>query len=208
MNACTNCGRGLVSGRTARTTCQDCEDRILMNLSAVERSWPLLSDALEPTRGHSGPRVSGTPEHRLPAEQILNLIGPGGIPARMYVRYADLAVARGLQPAAMPGSPDRRLSVALRGIRRHLPWGVQAVDLRPLADETRRAAADIRAVTGETSRQVTVPCPAQLPDGGSCGGRLRYDRDQNTAHCRTCHTELDPGEWLEYWIKLGQPTPA
>jgi hypothetical protein len=205
LNACTICGYALHGARTLWTTCQTCQDRITAHLTAVEESWPDLADALEPTRGHSGPRVSGTQTWSLPAEQVLNLIGPGGIPSKLYMRYADLAVARGLQPTVMPGSPDTRLQVALRGIRRHLPWAVQAVGLRELYDETRQCAVDLKAVVGTEEKEVTVPCPGPA-DGATCLGRLRFDQDRNRAYCRSCRIDLDPLEWLEYAVKIGHLT--
>ncbi|PSK47998.1 hypothetical protein B0E38_06475 [Streptomyces sp. 111WW2] len=205
MSTCTICGHGLSDVRALRTTCEACQDRILSGLTAIEEYWPQLSDALEPSRGHSGPRVSGSPVQSLPAEQVLNLIGPGGISTRLYERYADLALARGLQPAARPASTDVRLGVALRGIRRHLSWAVQGVDLRPLADEIRTAVGELRAATGHTERAITVPCPGPA-DGQPCDGLLRYDRDRNTAYCRTCRTELEAAAWLEYSLKTGHLT--
>ncbi|WP_411132722.1 hypothetical protein [Streptomyces sp. 030-HV] len=205
MRSCTICGHGLSDVRALRTTCEACQSRITQQLALIEGEWPHLADALEPARGHSGPRVSGTPAWTLPAEQVLNLIGPGGIHSRLYVRYADLAVARGLQPTAMPSGPDARLAVAIRGIRRHLPWAVQAINLRELADEARQCAADLKVALGTAEKEVTVPCPG--PDADApCLGRLRFDRDRNRAYCRTCRIDLDPGEWLEHALKIGYLT--
>lgn len=204
MSTCTLCGHGLHGDRALWTTCQPCQDRITRQLADVETMWPLLSDCLEPTRGHSGPRSQGGPAPLPVTGQVLELIGPAGVPARLYWRYADLAMARRLQPAPLPSGSDARLALALRGIRRHLPWAVQAVDLRELADELRKIVGQLSAVTGGTPAH-TVPCPAELPDGGRCTGRMRYDSTSGSAYCRDCRTDLDPSQWLEYWVKLGQP---
>lgn len=205
MNTCTICGYSLHGARALWTTCQTCQDRIARQLADIEQMWPLLSEALEPTRGHSGPRVSGTPAWSLPiAGKILDLIGPMGVPTRLYHRYADLALARRIRPATMPPGADARVRLALYGIRKHLPWAVQGADLRQLHTELDRMAGDLQATTGGADTP-TVPCPAELPDGGRCTGRMRYDRDRRTAFCRACRTELKPGEWLEVWVKLGQP---
>lgn len=204
MNACTICGYVLHGARALWTTCQTCQDRITQLLADIERIWPLLSDALEPTRGHSGPRVSGTATHALPiAGRILDLIGPMGVPTRLYLRYADIALARRVQPATRPPGAEAQLRLALYGIRKHLPWAVQGADLTELMREAASMADDLQAVTGGADTP-TVPCPAELPDnGGRCAGRMRYDRDRGTAHCRTCRTTLDPSEWLEHAVKLG-----
>lgn len=205
MATCTICGYVLHGARALWTTCQTCQDRITQLLADIEQMWPLLSDALEPARGHSGPRVSGTAVHTLPiAGKILDLIGPMGVPTRLYYRYADLALARRIQPATMPPGADARVRLALYGIRKHLPWAVQGTDLTELMREASAMADDLQNTTGGADTP-TVPCPAELPDGSRCTGRMRYDRDRRTAYCRTCRTDLDPGQWLDVWVKLGQP---
>lgn len=208
VNTCTICRYGLTGDRATWTTCQRCETRIHTALADIERLWLLLPDCLEPARGHSGPRVSGNRAHApLPAaEQVLNLIGPGGAPSRLYWRYADLALARGLAPRPMPSGADSRLALAVRGIRRHLPWAVQGADLIDLAAELGKLADELTAVTGGSDRAPSVPCPAELPDGGRCEGRLRYEQASGTASCRSCRTVLDPGQWLEVWVQLNAAT--
>ena len=206
MNTCTICGYSLHGARALWTTCQTCQDRITRQLAGIEQMWPLLSDTLEPTRGHSGPRVSGTATWSLPiAGKILDLIGPLGVPARLYIRYCDIALARRIQPATMPPGADARVRLALWGIRKHLPWAVQGTDLTELNTELDRITGDLQAVTGGTDTP-TVPCPAELPDGSRCTGRMRYDHHRGNAYCRTCRTDLNPGEWLDVWVRLGQPT--
>nr|WP_014696929.1 hypothetical protein [Streptomyces sp. FR1]AFI44032.1 hypothetical protein pFP4.33c [Streptomyces sp. FR1] len=206
MSTCTISGHALVGGRALWTTCQACETRIATALNDVEQMWPMLADCLEPTRGHNGPRTSGSAVAPLPAaEHVLELIGPAGIPARLYWRYADIAVARGYAPARQPAGSDARLAQALRGIRRHLSWAVQAVDLTELDTVLRHIVGQLTRVTGGAAPAAAVPCPAELPDGSRCTGKLRYDDQQRTASCRTCRTDLDPSQWLALWVQLGQP---
>jgi hypothetical protein len=207
LNTCTTCGHGLVGNRALWTTCQACQDRITQLLTEIEQMWPMLSDVLEPTRGHSGPRVSGTATHALPlAGDVLDLIGPMGVPTRLYHRYADLALARNVRPAHMSPGADHRVALSLWGIRKHLPWAVQGTNVAELVGELDGIARDLARVTGGASPSPAVPCPAEVDDkGGRCTGRMRYDQDRGTAYCRTCRTELDPAQWLEVWVKLGQP---
>lgn len=203
MHTCTICGYALHGARALWTTCQACQDRITSQLAEIEQMWPLLSECLEPQRRGGGQRVSGTVAPALPIDgRILDLIGPMGVPTRLYHRYADLALARRIRPATMPPGADHRVRLALYGIRKHLPWGVQGADLATLSRELDQLGNELRAVTGGADTP-TVPCPAELPDnGGRCTGKMRYDHDRGTAYCRTCRTELNPGEWLGYWVKL------
>lgn len=206
MNTCTLCGYRLTGGRALWTTCQACQDAITRLLADIEQMWPQLSDVLEPTRGNSGPRVSGSTSPSLPlASEVLDLIGPMGVPTRLYLRYADLALARRIQPATQPPGGDARVRLALYGIRKHLPWAVQGTDLTALRTELDAVHRDLTRVTGGAAPAPAVPCPAELPDGARCPGRMRYDRERSTAYCRACGTELDPSEWLDYWMRLGQP---
>ncbi|RIH58439.1 hypothetical protein D3C59_35120 [Streptomyces sp. SHP22-7] len=166
-----------------------------------------LSDVLEPTRGHSGPRVSGSTEPALPiGGRILDLIGPLGVPTRLYYQYASLALARRIQPATMPPGADHRVRLALYGLRKHLPWAVQGLDLTELAGVVDGLARDLASAVAGADRALTVPCPAQLPDGGDCTGRLRYDDTTRTASCRSCRTVLAPSQWLEHALKIGYLT--
>lgn len=207
MSICTTCGSGLSAGRSFWTTCADCQGGIEYELGEIETMWPRLSDALEPVRGNAaGPRVSGTANRPLPiAAHVLDVIGPLGVPGRLYLRYADLAVARHVQPARRPPGADAAVRLALYGIRKHLPWAVQAVDLGNGYRELRSIAEDLRRVTGGDTDTHRIPCPAELPDKARCTGQLVYDTTAKTARCRTCNTRLDPNEWLRYWVKLGQP---
>jgi hypothetical protein len=206
VNTCTTCGRSQYDARATWTTCQACQTRIERQLGEIEQLWRALPDHLEPTRGHSGPRVSGSARDTAPlpaVEAVLELMGPAGVPTRLYWRYADLAVARGLAPRPAAAGADYRFAQAVRGIRRHLPWAAQGADLADLARELGKMLGELVAVTGGIANSPTVPCPAELPDGGTCTGRLRYDTERKTAYCRTCRTELDPSEWLGYWMALG-----
>ncbi|RIH58170.1 hypothetical protein D3C59_36855, partial [Streptomyces sp. SHP22-7] len=56
-----------------------------------------------------------------------------GVPTRLYYQYASLALARRIQPATMPPGADHRVRLALYGLRKHLPWAVQGLDLTELA---------------------------------------------------------------------------
>jgi hypothetical protein len=203
VNTCTICGYVLHGARALWSACQACETAIKQLLGDIEQTWPLLSECLEPTRRGAGQRVSGTAAPALPIDgRILDLIGPMGVPTRLYHRYADLALARRIQPATMPPGADHRVRLALYGIRKHLPWGVQGADLTALVRELEKTAGELRSATAGTGTP-TVPCPAELPDnGGRCTGKMRYDSDRGTAYCRSCRTALDPSEWLGYWMTL------
>lgn len=208
MNSCTTCGHGLHDARATWTTCQACQDRITRRLAEIEGAWKVLPDCLEPTRGHSGPRVSGTTHIHAPlpiAGDVLELIGPSGVPTRLYWQYSQMCLARGLAPRTAAAGSDGRFAQALRGIRRHLSWAVQGADLAELSRELGTLASRLSAVTGGVTAS-GVSCPAELPDGATCTGQLRYDDATRTARCRTCRTCLDPAEWLDYWMRLNAAT--
>ncbi|MEW1568298.1 hypothetical protein AB0454_35640 [Streptomyces sp. NPDC093509] len=213
MNTCTNCGRGLTGIRALWTTCQACQERLAALLVAIEDDWPRLSDCLEPTGGHSGPRVSGTKEATIPIQndRVLNLISQQNgqdVPSRLYRQYANLALTRRIRPATKPQGADHRVRLALYGIRKHLPWAVQGANLAGMLQELDAIASDLRQVVGAEPPMPSIPCPAQLPDGSDCAGRMRYDQDRQTVSCRTCRTNLNPAVWIDHWMKAKQENPA
>lgn len=212
---CLVCRRTpLHAERATWTTCQRCEASLRELLAEVQQLWPTLPDHLEPTRGHSGPRVSGNTRTAgsIPAVQaVLDLIGPGGVPDRIHRQYALLCHARGLAPGRPAVGAALRLGVALRGLREHLPWGVQGADLAELHAELRRLVGEMRSATAAgaepTTQVLGMPCPAVYDDGTVCGGQLRYHRQHRTVRCDDCQCVLDPSQWLAYAVTLAGRDP-
>jgi N-acetyl-beta-hexosaminidase len=197
---CTVCHTAALYGaRATFTVCQACVDWIDHHLDQVERLWVELPDHLERGRGHSGPRVSGNTKTSgdIPsAEQVLNLIGPGGVHDKLSTHDVAIRQARGLIAVPASGSADHRLSSTLRSLRAHLGWATANYDCLPLANELRTQVNRMRSATGApTSRTLGKHCPRS--DGDTeCGGTLRYDLTDHTLACDDCGHELDTVEYL------------
>ncbi|WP_098010510.1 hypothetical protein [Streptomyces sp. sk226] len=191
---CTVCRDNPLTGtRATFTVCQPCVDRIDQLLDQVEQLWPRLPDFLERGRGHSGPRVSGdtkTSGGIPPAEDVLDLIGPGGIPDRLSEWDVWIRGQRGLPAAPAMGSADHRFSTALRGLRNHLAWAAANLDLRSLDTALRNMTGAMRAATGDrdepTTTELGTLCSA-LTDIAECGAVLRYDKTTRAVHCDNGH---------------------
>ncbi|MGW9242554.1 hypothetical protein ACWGRL_28090 [[Kitasatospora] papulosa] len=200
---CTVCRAAEMQGtRATFTVCQACVDWLDDHLDQVERLWPQLPDFLERGRGHSGPRVSGNTKTSggiPPAEQVLNLIGPGGVHDRLSVYDVAIRQARGLIVARPMGSADHRLTSTVHSLRVHLGWATANADLYDLACELRDLVATMRAVTGDrdepTTTELGKPCPRPTGDT-ECGGTLRYDKGTHAVQCDDCGHILNTAWYL------------
>ncbi|WP_331719511.1 hypothetical protein OG693_39790 (plasmid) [Streptomyces sp. NBC_01259] len=199
---CTVCRTAALYGaRATFTVCQACVDRFDDHLDQVESLWVELPDHLERGRGHSGPRVSGNTKTSggVPAEHILNLIGPGGVHDRLSAHDVAIRQARGLIAALSTGSADHRLASTVRSLRVHLTWAAANLNLYDLACELRDVVTDMRRATGNTGEPTTTelgkPCP-RLDGDTECGGLLRYDKAAHTVTCDDCGHQLNTAWYL------------
>jgi hypothetical protein len=174
--------------RATWTTCRACEDWIRARLDDIERYWPMLPDYLEPGRGHSGVRGARAVHAPLPlAEEVLNLIGPGGASGRLAEHDAAIRSARGLPGETVTGSADYRMRTVLKNLRNHLAWAAANIDLLPLATTARALTGQMGHIVGEPSGPLTLaaPCPV-VYDTGPCTGQLTYDRQTHAVACGDC----------------------
>lgn len=200
---CTVCRTTEMHGtRATFTVCQACVDWLHDHLGQVAALWVQLPDFLERGRGHSGPRVSGNTKTAggiPPAEQVLNLIGPGGAHDRLSVYDVAIRQARGLIAAPASGSADHRLTSTVHSLRVHLTWATANLDLQELAYELRDLVAEMRAVTGDRDEPTTTElgklCP-RLDGDTECGGALRYDKATHVVQCDDCGHTLDTAWYL------------
>jgi len=205
---CTVCRTAQMQGtRATFTVCQTCVDWIDHHLDEVEQLWPQLGDHLEQAgRGHTGPRVSGATKTSggIPAEFVLNLIGPGGVHDRLSRHDVAIRQARGLIAAPASGSADHRLGSTLRSLRVHLGWATANLDLYYLACELRDLVAEMRAITGDrdepTTTELGKPCPRPVGDT-ECGGLLRYDKATHAVQCDDCGHILNTAWYLRLAVK-------
>lgn len=204
---CTVCRTNeMTNGRATFTVCQACVDWLHDHLDQVAALWVQLPDYLEQAgRGHTGPRVSGATKTSggVPAERVLNLIGPGGVHDRLSRHDVTIRQARGLIAAPATGSADHRLTSTVHSLRVHLTWATANLDLQALAYELRDLVAEMRAVTGDreepTTTEIRKPCP-RLAGDTECGGTLRYDKATHAVQCDDCGHQLNTAWYLRLAI--------
>ena len=205
---CRVCVHALPDSAVPVLCCPGCRSWIAEQLTEVMFLWPKLPNHLERGRAHVGPRVSGNTlagSPMPPAENVLDLIGPGGVHDTLGWHLAAIRAARGMSARPVTGGADYRLRTVVSDLRAHLPWAVQAYDLHALAVELRQLVARMQHATGEgeerdeSTKALGRPCPVErITDGGAavvCGGTLRYDRTARTVRCDDCHRTLDPARW-------------
>lgn len=181
--------------RAEWTTCRPCEDHIRYSLDEVEQLWPQLPDYLERGRGHSGGRPAPSATAPLPlAEDVLSMIGPGGIHDQLGIHDAEIRTARGLPGGRVVGSSDYRMRIVVKHLRAHLAWAAANVSLKDLSRAVDYHLGVMRAVTGDGAptgrRPVTrAACTAMYGDGTECGGTIVLDRGARRLDCVACGTE-------------------
>ena len=201
MNAsaavCTVCRTNELNGsRATFTTCRPCVDWIDDHLNQAALLWSDLPDFLERGRGHSGPRVSGntkTAGSAPPAEHVLDLIAPGGVPDRLSAWDVHIRTARGLPAAPATGGADHRFNTARRGLRNNLVWASANIDLHAFATDLQKMIGEMRAATGDRDEPTTTELgtTCSRTDGDTeCGGTLRYDKAARTIPVSYTHLTL------------------
>jgi hypothetical protein len=212
---CTVCREAEMHGpRATFTVCASCVRWIDHYLDQVEEMWPQLPDFLEQGgRGHTGPRVSGNTKTSggIPAEYVLNLIGPGGAHDRLSRHDVMIRQARGLIAAPASGSADHRFTSTLRSLRAHLGWATAHLHLYALWCELSNLVDDMRAVTDSrdepATRELGKHCP-RIAGDTACGGTVRYDLAARTLQCDDCGHHLNAAWYLRLALSTQNGCPA
>lgn len=193
--SCCICHSPLWDDEAGRYACRPCERSIDNDLRAIAGPGGLFARLclrIHPSRGSSGPAVSGTPSASMPPnEEILNLTSNGGIANDLETWVKDWA-SYGLAHIGAGVRPQYRIGQAVATLRLNLP---QAVIRHPAIDEFAREIYKLRCflqgkITGEPApRGIDAPCP--------CGVVIRYTLNAVARTCRGCTTEYGHGQLIQ-----------
>nr|WP_202447237.1 hypothetical protein [Streptomyces sp. SID5468] len=178
--ACEICDRPSGAGTRVHRAC---EQRLAQNLAALPSLYRGLTGALEPGRS---PRYGGRPGSRtapMPVrEDVLDLVGPGGIEGVLLDWERDLRDHLGWPPPQPRGSVERTVNESVDVLLRQVRW---VCSTHPAVQDFARDVAALRArcerVLGiEHPRWISVRCP--------CGARLTFVFDTAGERCGRCQT--------------------
>lgn len=197
------CNRQLWVAEASRWACRPCEDstkiRILELPALFARldTTAMLMKGASRTSGPSGSRTPPIP----PRLDVLNLVGPGGIAARLRDIEDAWRKVLGWTVAPWRGSPAEAIPRHAGFLANNLLWACGSYE--PVGqdiDDLRRLHGECAALAAGDKRPGRVQigaCPVRI-DNGWCGTALTASTGSHRVHCSGCNTRWDGlGEWRE-----------
>ncbi|MEU3613493.1 hypothetical protein ABZ725_14415 [Streptomyces sp. NPDC006872] len=163
----------------------------------IDTTAMLMRGARRAGGGTSGSKTPPIP----PRLEILSLVGPGGVAARLSAIEDSWRQTLGWTIAPWRGSPAQAVPELARFLATNLLWACERYE--PVGqdiDELRKLHGELKALASGEKRAGRVgigACPAPAEDGW-CGQPLTAATDNHRVHCRTCGARWDGlAEWRE-----------
>lgn len=211
---CVSCRRNLWTIELDRQACRPCEDRTAVRIielpilfRQLDSTAMLMRGARRPGAGSSGTRTAPIPA-RL---EVLALVGPGGVAARLQAIEDSWRKALDWQPEIRsdgvrifaPWREDAAEAVPqlARFIANNLLWACSSYEsVADDIDEIRRLHSECMALVNDERRPGRVQignCPVSLGDS-VCWAPLTASAASHRVHCTACGTRWETlGEWRE-----------
>ncbi|WP_282790903.1 hypothetical protein [Streptomyces sp. CC224B] len=199
------CGRQLWATEAGRFACRPCEDAT----AARVRELPVLFSRLDSTamlmKGgrRAGAVTSGSRTPPIPPRlDVLALVGPGGIAARLSAIEDAWRGALGWTVAPWRGNSAEAVPHLVKFLGDNLLWACSSYDsIGQDIDDLRRLHGECRALADGDKRGGRVQvgfCPARYEDGALCWQPLTAATDNHRIHCHACGARWDGlGEWRD-----------
>ncbi|MGW2048570.1 hypothetical protein ACWCPF_25815 [Streptomyces sp. NPDC001858] len=163
----------------------------------IDTTAMLMRGAQRAGGGTSGSKTPPVP----PRLEVLALVGPGGVAARLSAIEDSWRRTLGWTIAPWRGSPAQAVPELARFLANNLLWACGSYE--PVGqdiDELRKLHGELKALAFGEKRAGRVgigSCPAPTEDGW-CGQPLTAATDNHRVHCRACGARWDGlGEWRE-----------
>ena len=196
------CGRQLWVNETGRWACRPCEDatgRRLTELPGLFRQLDttaaLMRGASKQAGGASGTKTPPIP----PRLEVLALVGPGGVAARLAAVEDAWRQTLGWTIAPWRGNPRQAVPKHVEFLINNLPWACDRYE--PIGQdiaELRRLHGEIKAAVERKPKFGNVKiglCPTPV-EGEWCGEQLFASARSFKTRCQTCGTSWEgEDEW-------------
>lgn len=201
---CVACGRDLWVAEANRLACRPCEDRTFTRVAELpalcrrlDTTAALMRGARRPGAGSSGSKTPPIP----PRLEVLALVGPGGVAARLSAIEDAWRQALGWTVAPWRGSPAQAIPQLAAFLTNNLLWACSSYEeVGQDIDDLRRLHAECTALVNDERRPGRVQignCPVQVGDR-VCWQPLTARADSHRIHCTSCGTRWETlGEWRE-----------
>lgn len=201
---CTACGHDLWTNEVDRQACRPCEDKTLTRLTELpalfrqlDTTAALIRGASRSSGGGSGSKTPPIP----PRLEVLSLVGPGGVAARLSAVEDSWRQALGWTVAPWRGSPAQAVPQHVQFLANNLPWAADAYEsVGQDIDDLRRLHGECKAIVNDERKPGRVQigaCPGRL-EAGLCGQPLTASAASHRVHCPACGARWETlGEWRE-----------
>jgi hypothetical protein len=187
-----------------RLVCRPCEDKAsarIAELPALFRQLnttaTLMRGAQRPGGGSSGSKTPPIP----PRLEVLALVGPGGVAARLSAIEDSWRAVLGWTVAPWRGSPTQAVPAHAKFLADNLLWACGSYEsIGQDIDDLRRLHGECAAIVNDDRKPGRVQigaCPVQGEDG-PCAAPLTARADSHRVHCGSCDSRWETlGEWRD-----------
>lgn len=198
------CGRPLWVTETDRIVCRPCEDATAARITELPALFAQLNTTAALMRGASriGGGSTGSKTPPIPPRlEVLALVGPGGVAARLRdiedawrkAFRRNIAPWAGSPAQAVPAHADYLTINLRRACEQYESIGQDIDDLRKLHGECTAIVNNER----RPGRVAIGLCPARIDDA-LCGQQLTATAASHRVRCGTCGTRWETlGEWRQ-----------
>ncbi|WP_405888861.1 hypothetical protein OG762_36920 [Streptomyces sp. NBC_01136] len=201
---CTACGRDLWTDELDRQACRPCEDVTAARIAELPSLFrqlnttaALMRGARRPGGGSSGSKTPPIP----PRLEVLSLVGPGGVAARLRDIEDSWRKAFKRRIAPWAGSPSEAVPVHATFLAMWLRRACEEYEsVGQDIDDLRRLHGEMKAIVNDERKPGRVQigaCPGQL-EAGLCGQPLTASAASHRVRCGACGSRWETlGEWRE-----------
>lgn len=199
-----NCKRQLWVAEAGRWACRPCEDRTSTRLAELpglfrqlDTTAALMKGVSRTSSGGSGTRTAPIP----PRIDVLALVGPGGVAARLSAIEDSWRKVLGWTVAPWRGSPAQAVPQLAKFLADNLLWACGGYEeVGQDVDTIRKLHGECVSLVNDERRPGRVPtsnCPTRIGDG-VCWEPLTARVDSHRIRCSKCGAAWETiGEWRE-----------
>ncbi|MDX5563732.1 hypothetical protein PYK79_10755 [Streptomyces sp. ID05-04B] len=203
------CNRKLWTTEADRWACRPCEDATATRITELPALYRQLDTTAALMRGaaRQGVGSSGSKTPPIPPRlEVLALVGPGGVAARLSAIEDAWRRILGWTIAPWRGSPAQALPHLARFLSNNLLWACSSYEeVGQDIAEIRTLHGEMRALVDNEQRPGRVKigaCPNRV-EGELCWSPLTARADSHRVHCNACGARWETlGEWRD--LRAGQ----
>lgn len=201
---CLACGHDLWTTELDRLVCRPCGDRTAARIAELPALFRKLDTTASLMKGAScgASPTSGSRTPPIPPRlDVLNLVSPGGVTARLAAIEDAWRATLGWTVAAWRGSPRQAIPQLAAFLGNNLLWACSSYEeVGQDIDDIRRLHGECLALVNDERRPGRVQignCPMNV-DGELCWQPLTASAASHRVRCSNCGSRWETlGEWRE-----------